>query len=81
MNYTILHLKCYIESFYIKPKNKIRILLQFFVKNLKSVSFPSSIMKKIAACWATFPVTLICCIAFGSASNTYCLLKSIAIIL
>ena len=34
-NYTILRWKSYIESFYIKAKNKIRILLQFFVKNLK----------------------------------------------
>ena len=30
-----LHLKCYNESFYIKAKNKITILLQFLVKKLK----------------------------------------------
>ena len=31
----ILYLTCYIESFYIKAKNNIRMLLQFLVKNLK----------------------------------------------
>ena len=44
----MLRLKCYIESFYINTKNKIRILLQFLVKNLK-YSFASSIMKNIVA--------------------------------
>ena len=44
------------------------------------VSFASSIMTTIAArpLWLRFPVKLICCIAFGSASSACCLLKSIA---
>ena len=33
----LLRLKCCIELFYIKAKNKIRILLQFLVKNLKQL--------------------------------------------
>ena len=47
------------------------------------LSFASSIMKTIVVFPATsrFPVRLICCIAFGSASSACCLLKSIAIIL
>ena len=49
----------------------------------KMVSFASSIMKNIVApaAQSRFPVKLICCIAFGSASSACCLLKSIAIIL
>ena len=45
----------------------------------KMVSFASSIMKNIAApaVQSRFPVKLICCIAFGSASSACCLLKSI----
>ena len=38
-------------------------------------------MKNIIACCAKFSVKLICCIAFGSESNSYCLLKTIAVIL
>ena len=40
-------------------------------------------MQKIVAPEARsrFSVKLICCIAFGSASSPYCLLKSVAIIL
>ena len=47
------------------------------------VSFDSSIMKKIVlfSARSRFPVRLICCAAFGSASNACYLLKSIAIIL
>ena len=47
----------------------------------KTVSFASSTMKYILAHspLVRFPVKLICCIAFGSASNFCCLLKSIAI--
>ena len=46
------------------------------------VSFASSIMKNFVALSALsrFSVKLLCCIAFGSASVAYCLLKSIAII-
>ena len=49
----------------------------------KTFSFPSSIMKNIVAPSARsrFPLKLICCIAFGSASNACYLLKCIAIIL
>ena len=51
----------------------------------KMVSFASSIMKDIVVFPAQSrfvnPVKLICCIAFGSASSAYYLLKSIAIIL
>ena len=47
------------------------------------VSFASSIMKNVVApsALSSFSVKLLCCIAFGSASFAYCLLKSIAIIL
>ena len=38
-------------------------------------------MKKIVAAFARLPVTLICCISFGSASSACGLLKSIAIFL
>ena len=49
----------------------------------KTVSYASSIMKNIVAPSARsrFPVKLICCIAFGSASSYCCLLKSSATIL
>ena len=80
----------YIESFYIDiilEQNKIAehiysTLTVPFEKS-KIVSFTSSIMKNIIVfaflSRAEFPVKLICCIAFGSASSTFCLLKSIAI--
>ena len=52
----------------------------------KTVSFASSVMKSIVVLsfifrsWLSlrfrFPVRLICCIAFGSASSACCLLKS-----
>ena len=49
----------------------------------KTVSFASSMMKNIVApaAGSKFPVRLICCIAFGSASSTFYLLKSTAILL
>ena len=52
-------------------------------KKFKIVSFASSIMKNITLLLLPlrFPVKLICCIVFGSASSGYCLLKSIAFIL
>ena len=52
-------------------------------KKPKMTSFASSIMKNFVApsAGSTFPVKLICCIAFGSTSNACYLLKSIAIII
>ena len=49
----------------------------------KIVSIACSIMKNIVphAAQSRFPGKLICCIAFGSPSSSFCLLKSIAIIL
>ena len=60
--------------------------LQYFHSSLrKMVFFASSVMKNIVVFAigyrARFPIKLICCIAFGSASSACCLLKSIAIIL
>ena len=53
--------KCYIESFYIeiilKP-NKITILSQFFLKNLKKFLLPSSVMKKIVVFATNFELDL-----------------------
>ena len=45
----------------------------------KTISFASSIMKNIDVSFSIFPVKLICCIAFGSASSFCCLLESVAI--
>ena len=61
----------------------IHIVLKVPFEKSKTVSFTSSIMKNITLLFASFrfSVKLICCIAFGSASSAYCLLKSIAIIL
>ena len=52
-------------------------------KKSEMASFASSIMKSIVVFpgLSIFPVKLICCIAFGSASSSCCLLKSIAIVL
>ena len=49
----------------------------------KMVSFASSVMKNIIVFppRPKFVVKLICCVAFGSASSTYCLLKSISIVM
>ena len=49
----------------------------------KIVSFTSPIMKNIVASSGRFifPVKLVCCTAFGSASSAYCLRESITIIL
>ena len=49
----------------------------------KTDSFSSSIIKNIAVfpSRSRFTVKLICCFDFGSASSSYFLLKSIAIIL
>ena len=49
----------------------------------KIVSFNPLIIKNTAGPLAQsrFPVKVICCIAFGSASSACCLLKSIAMIL
>ena len=50
-------------------------------KKSKIISFASSIAKNVSvfSSRSTFPVTLICYIAFGSPSSTCCLGKSIAI--
>ena len=88
LQYHFLYLKCYIVSFYIDitlKQNKIATSSQFVLKNLEW--FLSLSIQK----WKT-PFCLhlhlgldfskiISCIAFGSASNACCLLKSIAIIL
>ena len=90
MNQTILRLQCYIESFHIAiilEQNKIlkHIHNTFTVPCEKSkiLFFFSSIMKNTVApaAQSKFPVKLICCIAFESASSASCLVKSIAIIL
>ena len=44
----------------------------------RTVSFNSSIVKKIVALFFRFPLKLICCIYFGTASNFCYLFKSIA---
>ena len=51
------------------------------MKKSKTVSFASSIMKNICVLpsQSRFPVKLTCFIVFGSASNFFSLLKSIAI--
>ena len=50
-----------------------------------TLSFASSLIKNIVvfsfSSLSKFPVKLICCFAFGSASSAFCLLKSIAITL
>ena len=45
--------------------------VSFAYSTLKSIAEPSALYK--------FPVKLICCIAFASASSFCCLLKSVAI--
>ena len=64
-------------------QNKFTILSQFLGKNLMKKA--SSIMKNIVVftfrSFSKFPVKLICCIDFGSASTACCLLKVIGIIL
>ena len=55
--------------------------LKFHVKNYKTVSLDSPIMKNIVDGSSRFPVKLLCCIAFQSPSSARFLLKSIAIIL
>ena len=81
-NWIVLHLKCYMESFYIILKQKkIHHTFPVPCKKPNIIYFASSIMKSIvvfSACFK-FPINLICCIAFESASSTCCLLKSIAI--
>ena len=59
------------------------MLLTAPCKISKTISFASSVIKKVVApsVSSKFPVKLICCIAFGSASSAFCLLESIAIIL
>ena len=66
----------YFILIYIKTKSNHNTLTLPFRKS-KTVSFASSIIKNIVALFSRFPVKLICCIAFRSASNFCCLLKSI----
>ena len=58
----------------------LQILTVLFEKS-KTLNFISSTMENIVApsALSRFPVKLICCIVFGSASTFYRLLKSIAI--
>ena len=66
-----------------KSYDDIHKILTVRCEKSKMVSFASPIMKNIVAfsSRSRFPVKLICCIAFGSTSSAYYLLKSIAIIL
>ena len=83
-----LRLMWYLDSFYkeiILKQNKIIILSQFPMKNLKWFLFAFSTMEHVAfafLCQARFPVVkLIYYIDFGSASSACYLLKTISIIL
>ena len=62
-----------------KKKKKKKKTETIFCEKNKNISFASSIMKNIDVSFSIFPVKLICCIAFGSASSFCCLLESIAI--
>ena len=66
-----------------KSYDDIHKMLTVRCEKSKIVFFASSIMKNIVAfsSRSRFPVKLNCCIAFGSTSSAYYLLKSIAIIL
>ena len=58
--------------------------MQFLVKSLKQFLLPIQEQKKklkVFPAWSKFVVNLIYWIALGSASNAYCLLKYIPIIL
>ena len=66
-----------------KSYNNIHNTFTVLCEKSKTVSFASSIMKNIVpfSARSRFPINLICCIAFGSASSACWLLKSVAIIL
>ena len=66
-----------------KSNDYVHNILTILSEKYKMVSFASSTIKKIFVFLSrsTFAVKLICCIAFGSPSSSFCLLKSIAIIL
>ena len=68
---------------FISKQNKFTNTFTVPCEKSKIVSFVSSIMKNIVVfpSRSEFPVKLICWFAFGSASSSYCLLKSIAVIL
>ena len=55
--------------------------LTLFCEKTKMVSLASLIMKNIIVfpIQSKFPIKLICCVALGSATSVFCLLKSIAI--
>ena len=65
----------------VKSHNDTNNTLKVPREKSETVSFTFSMMKKIFAHSARFrfPVKLICCIAFRSASSACCLHKSIAI--
>ena len=69
--------KVLLNNFKLRQKIKLKYFTVPSEKS-KNFSFPSSIIKNIAAWFSRFPVKLICSIAFGSASSACCLLKSIA---
>ena len=87
VNLIALHLNYCIEWFYINKKlnYSITIYNTFTVpcENSTTVSYAFSRMKRILVLFSRskFAVKLIYWIALGSASNSCCLLKSIAIIL
>ena len=64
-----------------KSYDNIHNTLTVSCEKSKMFSFTSSIMKNLTQLFAPlrFPVKLICCVAFGSASIACCLLKSIGI--
>ena len=84
VNKAIIHLSCYIDSFYtvLYLKNKFTVLSQFLVKDPKCF-FTFPIMKNIVVIPSRFrfPVKLSFYNAFESALSAFCLPKSIAIVL
>ena len=76
VNYTVLHLRCFIDSFYIDivlKQNKFTDLPQLLVKDPKCLFFLFSRMKKMVVIPGRFRLTvkLISCIAFESASSAF----------
>ena len=58
--------------------NTFTMLSQFPAKNPKYYFFCFFSNENLFPAQSSFPVTLICCITFGSASSACCLLKSLA---
>ena len=63
MNYTILHLNCYVDLFYIEQNKSVEHIHSTFTVHCENGFFASSIVKNIAAPSARsrFPVKLIFC--------------------